>query len=138
MEFKSKLKIRLYVAVFYILSGIATIICGFLLKSYGSQLSMFGLAIAVIGIARTKEYFRITKNEQTLQRRKIAETDERNVEIMHRSKSAAFSVYIVIACITSVVLRFFDLAIASDILFYSVCLLAVTYWIFNFIYQKKS
>ena len=138
MEFKKKLKIRLWVAISYIVLGIAMVTVAIVSKTENQFISSFGLALTVMGIARVRNYFLITKNEDTLRKREIAETDERNVSIVNKARSAAFTVYILLAGIFVIVMGLLDKIEISVWVSYSVALLVFVYWICYIIYQKKS
>lgn len=138
MEFKKKLKIRLWVAISYIVLGIAMATVAIVSKTENQFISSFGLALTVMGIARVRNYFLITKNEDTLRKREIAETDERNVSITNKARSAAFTVYILLAGVFVIVMRLLDKIEISVWVSYSVALLVFVYWICYIIYQKKS
>ena len=138
MEFKKKLKIRLWVAISYIVLGIAMATVAIVSKTENQFISSFGLALTVMGIARVRNYFLITKNEDTLRKREIAETDERNVSIVNKARSAAFTVYILLAGIFVIVMGLLDKIEISVWVSYSVALLVFVYWICYIIYQKKS
>ncbi len=138
MEFKKKLKIRLWVAISYIVLGIAMVTVTIVSKTENQFISSFGLALAVMGIARIRNYFLITKNEDTLRKREIAETDERNVSIVNKARSAAFTVYILLAGIFVIVMGLLDKIELALWVSYSVSLLVLIYWVCYIVYQKKS
>ena len=63
MEFKKKLKTRLYVAIAFIVLGIIMITSTFIVKTDNHFVSSYGLALVIMGIARLKKHFIITKIE---------------------------------------------------------------------------
>ncbi len=138
MEFTKKLKTRLYVTIIYIALGIIMIASTFVTKTNNSFISSFGLALTVLGIVRIKKHFLITKNEETIRKQQITETDERNVSIMHKARSSAFSLYTLISGIIVIILSFFNIHNVAKYIAYSVLLLVSLYWICYIIYQKKS
>ena len=85
MDFKKKLKTRLYTAISYIVIGIVMIIVSNILKTDNDFLSSFGLALSVCGVVRIRNYFIITKNDETIRKQEIAETDERNISISNKA-----------------------------------------------------
>ena len=107
-------------------------------KSDNDFISAFGLATAMVGIARIINYLKITKNDESIKKQKIYETDERNLSIIQKAKSTAFAVYILLLGTAVIVLSFFNMQEAAKWISYSVCLLLVIYWICYWIYQKKS
>ena len=138
MQFKKKLKTRLYVAIAFIIFGIVLIATSFITKTENHFISSFGFAMVIMGIARMRNYFIITKTEDSIRRQEVAENDERNIYIQQKAKSATFSTYLLLSCTTVTVLSFLGIREASIWISYSVLLLIAIYWIFYFVYQKKS
>ena len=103
MEFKKKLQIRLYCSIGYVIIGAVLIAASYAARGE-NVISTIGAALAVCGIARIIKHFRITKNADALKRMEIAETDERNVSIASKARSAAFLAYIYIAFIALIAL----------------------------------
>ena len=138
MDYKKKLRSRLNVAITYIVLGVMFIVGTFITKTENDFISTFGFMMILMGLVRIRNYRIITKDEDTIRKQQIIETDERNISIIHKAKSAAFSVYVFILGIVVILLSFFSLHEAARWVAYSVCLLIVIYWICYFIYQKKS
>lgn len=138
MEFKDKLKVRLYLALAYIVAGVALIVIFNVTKNGNEYLSTFGLILAVIGVARTRQYRRITKSEESVKKQEIRETDERNVAIIHQAKSAAFNIFVILLSIAIIVLQFLSLTVYVQVLFGVVCALLVIYWVSYWIIRKRS
>ena len=137
MDFKKKLKTRLYVAITYIVLGIILIGWGFFAQTNNNYMSYLGLALAVIGCVRIRNYVIITRNDESIKKRQIAETDERNISIMHKARSAAFLVYILISCAVVITLSVLNLHDIAKWIGYSVLSLVVIYWICYWVYQRK-
>ena len=138
MDFKKKLRTRLYVAISYVVLGVMMIAGTAITKSEHYFFSSFGIALVVVGIARMKQYFLITKSEESIRKREIVETDERNVSIIHMAKSAAFNTYVLLCGMVGIVLHALDKSEIANAIWYSVLVLVFIYWICYFIYQKKS
>ena len=138
MDFRKKLTIRLYVAIGYIALGIILIATYALLKSDNDFLTSYGLALIVIGIVRIRQYFAIMKNEETLRKQQIKESDERNIAIASKAKSISFYVCILLACVAIIVLEILDRPEISAILSVSVCLMLVIYYVTYWIVRKNS
>ena len=100
--------------------------------------SSLGFAFAVIGIARVKQYFLISKNEETIKKQEIRETDERNISISNKAKSFSFSLYIMLSCIAVILLQILGKSDLASILGLTVCVLLIFYWVSYFIIRKKS
>ena len=138
MNYKEKLKIRLYLGIGYIILGIAMIIVFNLVNTGIDFLSSWGLAMIVLGIVKIKHYMLITKNDETLKKQQIAETDERNIAIANKAKSISFITYIIIACIAIIILQILKESQLAIIIFITVCILLASYWISYWIIRKKS
>lgn len=138
MEFKRKLKIRLYVAISYIILGVAMIAASLILKISNNFISSFGFALFIIGIVRTRSYRLITKNEETIRKQMIAETDERNVAIAHKAKSLSFMIYLFLVSVTVIVLELLNKIELAIILAGTVGFLVLLYWICYFVIRKRS
>ena len=101
-------------------------------------ISSFGLGLVICGIIRIRNYIIITKNEETIQKQRIAENDERNIAIMHRARSITFFVYTMISCAAVIVLSLFNQQKAAQLIGGSLCLLLIIYWISYWVIRKKS
>ena len=95
------------------------------------------MALAVIGCVRIRNYVIITRNDESIKKQQIAETDERNISIMHKARSAAFLVYILISCAVVTTLSVLNLHDIAKWIGYSVLSLVVIYWICYWVYQRK-
>ena len=93
MDYKEKLKKRLYIAIIYTALGVMMIVGANITQTDNHFISSFGLGLVICGIIRIRNYIIITKNEETIQKQRIAENDERNIAIMHRARSITFFVY---------------------------------------------
>lgn len=138
MDFRKKLKIRLFVAIGYIVLGIGMIVTFNLIKTDNDFLSSFGFALVVIGIANVRKYFVITKSEESITKRQIAETDERNIAIANKAKSVSFIIYVILACVSVIVLALLNQTLLSTLVSGTVCALIIIYWISYWIIRKKS
>lgn len=137
MDFKKKLKMRLYLAIAYMVIGILTIIVANITKTDNEFLYPFGTSLLFFGIARTRIYFKNTKDEKTIRSLEIRETDERNVEIINKAKSMTFNLSIIIAGIAVIVLQLIGMNKESLFFAYGVCFLTFLYWLCYMIIRKK-
>ncbi|MBQ9936903.1 MAG: hypothetical protein IJO86_01085 [Oscillospiraceae bacterium] len=138
MDFRKKLKIRLSIAIGYIILGLAMIITFNIIKTENEFLSSFGFALIVIGIVQIRKYIMITKNEETIIKRQIAETDERNISIANRAKSISFIIYVLLAAVLVIVLELLNKTQLAMIISGTICVLILIYWISYWIISKKS
>ncbi len=138
MNFKNKLKTRLYYGIICIVLGAIMIIGVTATKSENEYISAFGFALAMVGVARIIQYLKITKNEDSIKKQEINETDERNISIIQKAKSATFSIYLLISCSVVIVTALIDMPDVAKWIGYSQFVLVIIYWICYWIYQKKS
>ena len=137
MDFRKKLKIRLILAVSYIVLGVLVIIGANVLWQNILGLWGIGLGLIVGGFRNLRNYFLITKNEETIKKQEIAESDERIIAIAHKAATIAFSIYTMgsaVAVIVLIVLNKFSIAtpIACSAFF-----LVLTYRISYFIISRR-
>ena len=138
MDYKKKLKSRFYIAVIYIILWIVMIASTFLIRTDNNFISSFGFVMIIMGLVRIRNYRIITKNEDTIRKQEIIETDERNIAIQNKAKSVTFSIYTLLLATAVIILSLFNMHEIAKWLAYAVLLLVVIYWICYFIYQKKS
>ena len=137
MDYKKKLKTRLYIAITYIVLGIGMIVYSFIDKTPNDFVSTFGILITVMGLVRIRNYVLLAKNEERSKKQQIKETDERNLLISLKAKSTAFSIYFLLLGIAVIALSFAGLHEAAKWLSYGVLMLVVIHYICYFVYQKK-
>lgn len=138
MDFRKKLKIRLFIAIGYVIIGLAMILVFNIIKAENEFLSSFGFALIMVGIVRIRNYILITKNEETITKQQIAETDERNISIANKAKSVSFIIYVLCASVAVIVLELFNKRQLSIILSSTVCALILIYWASYWIISRKS
>ena len=138
MDYKKKLKQRLHYGVICIVLGVIMIIGVTATKSENEYISAFGFAVAMVGVARIIQYLKITKNEDSIKKQKINETDERNLSIIQKAKSATFSIYLLISCSVVIVTALIDMPDVAKWIGYSQFVLVIIYWICYWVIRKKS
>ena len=138
MDFRKKLKIRLFIAIGYIILGLVMIAAFNIIETENNFLSSFGFALVVIGIVHIRNYIMITKNEETIKKRQIAETDERNIAIANKAKSVSFIIYVILASVSVIVLELLNKTQLAIILSGTICVLILIYWVSYWIIRKKS
>ena len=137
MEFKKKLKMRLYAAVGYIILGAVMMVLSFTGATKNEMISTFGGMFAVVGIARVVQYMRLSKDESAIRAREIAETDERNIMIMTKARSLTFSVYIMLSGAAIIVLYLLNKVFVAQIIAFVICALTIIYYICYHIIKRK-
>ncbi len=136
MSFTKKMKIRYYSAFALLIIGIALWI--YFSYSKNDMASSFGTAFIIIAAARIMQYIRLCKRPEAMQKREIAEEDERNILIWTKARSLTLSSYAVIISILSVVLYVTNHSQTAKILSYSLLLLLALYYICYFVIRKKN
>lgn len=137
MDFKKKMKQRLYIAVSYCVLGLILIIADVVNSFENYFIFSFGFALLIMGVLRIVQNRKITNNEETMHKREIAETDERNIMLSERAKSWTFSFSIMIAGIIVIILSFLGRHELAQPIAWFVCLMVALYWIFRLIANKK-
>lgn len=135
MDFKKRMKIRLWTNIIYIVLGVAMIAAGFITKTDNEFVSSFGLTLTVVGLALIKK--NIITSEEKLKRREIAENDERNIAIVHKARSWAFSFYVILGCLAVIVLSLLSLQDIASWIGVGVFSLIAIYWICYFVVRRK-
>ena len=121
MDFRKKLKTRLYLGILYIIFGIAMIALTFIKQGDNSYFSTLGLIFAVFGIKRIRQYFVITRSEESIRKQEIAETDERIIMLQQKSATLSFTISSVLGAIAIFVLHLLDMALYASIVSYVIC-----------------
>ena len=137
MDYRKKLKVRTWVALTYIILGIAAMAAAIIAKTDNDFVSALGFALIIMGVARLRNHRRITKSEETIKHQEIAETDERNLLIIRNARSTAFIIYLLLTAVAVIVLSLLKFKEAASFISLSMFSLVVIYWICYFVYRKK-
>ena len=121
MDFRKKLKTRLYLGILYIILGIAMIVINFINPIDNDYFSTSGLIFAVFGIKRIRQYFVITRSDESIRKQEIAETDERIIMLQQKSATLSFTISSVLGAIAIFVLHLLDMPLYASIVAYVVC-----------------
>lgn len=137
MDFKKRLKLRLYLSISYMILGVLIIIVANITKTDNQVLYTLGTTLLICGIARIRIYFRNTKDEKTVRAVEIRETDERNVEIVHKAKSMAYNITFFIMGFSVIVLQLLRMNEIALFLSFVVCFSLLVYLVCYVIIRKK-
>ena len=137
MDFRKKLKARLYLGIFYIIFGIAMIALTFIKQGYNSYFSTLGLIFFIFGIKRIRQYFVITRSEESIKKQEIAETDERIIMLQQKSATLSFTISSVLSAIAIFVLHILDMPLYASIVAYVVCAYIFIQVVCYFVLAKK-
>ena len=137
MEFKKKLKTRRYIALSYIALGLALMAADVMNHFDNYFFFSFGTALLIMGIVRLIRHRKITKDDASIRKQEIAESDERTRMLNERAKSWVFSFSIMIAGIIVIVLSLLGKHDAAQPFAWFVCGQVALYWICWMILLKK-
>ena len=137
MEFKKKLKQRLYIAVSYIVIGLVLIGADALNHFENQFFFSFGIALIVMGILRLIRHRKITRDDASIHRQEVAETDERTLMMNEKARSRAFTYSILIAGVAIIVLSLLGKHEAAQPFAWYVCGQICLYWVCWCIIRKK-
>ena len=135
MEFKKKLKVRLYYGIGCAVLGVLMMILGFLRTE--EYISSLGLMFLIIGIARVIQYRRIAQTEESLRQREIAEKDERNVLLWTKARSLTFTIYSIVLALAVIILQLMEVELIPQILAFCLFTMVLIYWICYFALSRK-
>ena len=136
-EFEKKIKSRAMLGLIYALIGAAIIITANTIKTDNDVAYSFGAVFAVMGIVRFVQYTRLLNNKSALEKREIAENDERNVMIVTKARSLAFTAYFVLGGITVPVMFLTGNRTIGLYVAYSICAFVVISWLSYLIIRRK-
>ena len=132
MKFKNKLKMRLGIAIVYVIIGVLLVVLTSIGIIKNEAMLVFGTAFGTC-----VKNIRIFKSTENFIEKEIAEKDERNIMIWTKARSLTFSVYAVIAGIAIIVLYTVNMEYAAQVIAYNLCGVLVIYWICYFIIRNK-
>ena len=131
MKFKNKLKMRLGIAIFYVIIGVLLVVLTSIGIIKNEAMLVFGTAFGACGLVMIVKNIRIFKSTENFIEKEIAEKDERNIMIWTKARSLTFSVYAVIVLYTV------NMEYAAQVIAYNLCGVLVIYWICYFIIRNK-
>ena len=134
MKFKNKLKMRLGIAIVYVIIGVLLVVLTSIGIIKNEAMLVFGTAFGACGLVMIVKNIRIFKITENFIEKEIAEKDERNIMIWTKARSLTFSVY---AGIAIIVLYTVNMEYAAQVIAYNLCGVLVIYWICYFIIRNK-
>ncbi len=137
MDYRKKLKQRLYLGIFYIIFGIAIVAIAFIKRSDNSYFSTLGILFAVFGLKRIRQHFVITRSEESIKKQEIAETDERYIMLMQKSATLSFTISSILGAIAIFVLHLLDMSLYASIVSYVICAYIFIQVICYFVLARK-
>ena len=137
MEFKNKMKMRICTMSAYAIIGAALCVIGYTGIVENDYVISWGAALIVCGLVKIVQYIFLMRNPEKMEKRAIAEKDERNIMIWEKSRSLAFTVYIMAAGIAVITLFLLNLEFAGQIVAYTVCGFLAIYAVCCVIIRRK-
>ena len=137
MDFRKKMKQRLWIAISYIALGLILVIADAVNHFENYFFSSFGFALVIMGILRIIRHRKTMRNDQSIRKQELAESDERTRMIAERARSWAFSLSITGAGIVVIVLSLLGQHEEALPFAWYVCGMVILYWISYFMIRKK-
>lgn len=136
-EYEKKIRLRSRIGLVYALIGAAIIVAANTVKTDSDIAYSFGAIFAAMGIARFVQYTRLLNNKIALEKREIAENDERNVMLVTKARSLAFTAYFILGGIAVPIMFLTGNRETGLYIAYSICAFAAVYWVSYLIVRRK-
>ena len=127
---------RLVLYVIYILLGVV-LMAGNVMGAVDEYWSGMGSGLICVSILQLIREFRLWKNEAYREKFEVAQTDERTRFIRNKAWAWAGYLFIILAAVSSIVLRLAGQDLLSAAAGYSVCLMLLLYWGSYMVLAKK-
>ena len=137
MDFRKKMKQRLWIAISYIALGLILVIADAVNHFENYFFFSFGFALMVMGILRIIRHRKTMRNDQSIRKQELAESDERTRMIAERSRSWVFSLSVTGAGLLVIVLNILGHHDTALPFAWYVCGMVVLYWICYSVIDKK-
>lgn len=137
MEYKNRLKRRLFMGIAFLVIGIA---CGVVyVFKLAENAALLGLAIGFsgYGIARVIDYIRKTRDEEALNKSYVEEHDERNMMLSGQAKCTAFDLTAFVGAVLSIIFVAIGWEERGLIVGCIVCAMVFVYFLCYMIYTRK-
>ena len=134
MQYETKVKIRAAAALLWILLGIAMMVINWVYKNDNSF--GFGFCFLVVGLLKAVKYISLFKNNSEMLKREISENDERNIMLVEKARSLAYTIIIFCTGIAVVVFSLLENLAVVQILTMVICLMLIIDFICYYILRK--
>lgn len=127
---------RIFVSILWVILGGILVGLSFagLVNDYWSGM---GSALLTVGVLQLLRWYRLSKNAAYREKMDVERNDERNHFIRGKAWAWAGYLFILIAAVSSIILRILHQDLLSLAASYAVCLVLMLYWISYFILRKK-
>ena len=127
---------RMLVYVIYVFLGIVLWGLGFA-EIVDEFWSGMGTGLLVIGVLRFIQMYRYGKDESYREKIQIETNDERNRFIRNKAWAWTGYLFIIITCVSVIILKVMGQELFSLAASYAVCLMVLLYWITYMVLRKK-
>ncbi len=119
-KYKRSLKKRLAIFSVYIVLGVVLLVLS-VIKPDNDMISCYGCAFTAVGIIRIIRTLKIMKNDESMEKCRRIETDERIIFIANKAKSIAINIYAILGAAAVIVLNILNHNFAARIIAYNMC-----------------
>ena len=127
---------RIISCIVYIIFGVVLMVLG-ILEIVDSFWSGMGGALMAVGVVRAIHIFRYSKDASYREQKEIEEKDERNCFIRNKAWAWAGYLFVLIAAISTIVLKLLGQDLLSVAAGFAVCILVLLYWVCYLVLKKK-
>ena len=127
---------RIIAYIVYLILGAALIVLG-ILEVLDSFWSGMGGALMAVGVVRGIQILRYRNDESYRENTEIETKDERNRFIRNKAWAWAGYLFVMIAAISTIVLKLLGQDMLSVAAGFAVCILVLLYWVCYFVLKKK-
>lgn len=125
----NKIKNRIIEYTFFGIIGAIMFIASEMLKLIDTFWSGMGIGFVVLSAIRLIQLYRYQNDNNYAEKINVQNSDERNRFIAEKARGMAFNYFILIASISTIVLRALSYNQASSIIGYAICVLLGIYWL---------
>ncbi len=127
---------RIVACIIYIILGVALMVLG-MLEVVDSFWSGMGGALIAVGIVRMIHILRYHNDESYRENMEIETKDERNQFIRNKAWAWAGYLFVLIAAISTIVLKLLGQDLLSIAAAFAVCILVLLFWVCYLVLKKK-
>lgn len=131
-----KIEKRLYISIFWVITGAVLFACG-VLEIIDSFWSGMGGGLIGVGMIRIIQYVKYRKNPEYREKVEIESKDERNQFIAMRAWAWSGYAFVMINAVGTIAFKILGNETLSRFCAYAVCLVLVLYWISYLILRRK-
>ena len=127
---------RIVACMIYAVLGI-TLLCLGIAEMVDAFWSGMGGALIAVGVIRLIHIVRYSKDESYRETKEIEAKDERNQFIRNKAWAWAAYIFVLIAAISTIVLKLLGQDLLSMVAGFAFCILMILYWICYLVLRKK-